>query len=381
MTKDEENKIINDLEERLARLTSVETEKQKIDPWAAEAAAERLAAYYRKNQRNDDVKRVILEVGKSYDKIMSNASASAMQASGWLDHLHKLYKNFNLKEEAEVILLRIRELGPKVTAELKPISHSFELPKEEMDAYIKEMTTGEIKQVLLKIATQYVPNKEEIKEQIFDLSKKSPLSFLFSQHIQDEKGRVVATVGSLENDLEGHVVIQISQSLSFSSIFLRTVFQEATNKKVLTKEGILKFIDDSPIISKDRMPIIDRGVEAYFQNDFLVCIHLLVPQIEEAVRNIVEFSGGTVLKPSKSGGYHLRTFEELLRDEVIKEVLGEDFADYFRILYTDQRGWNIRNSVCHGMMSPNMFNFHTADRVIHSLICLGFIHENKQSQI
>lgn len=95
LTDEEERKIISDLEERLARLTAKDTETQKINPWAAEAAAERLGIYYRKKQKGEDVKRVILEVGKAYEKIIGEASA--MQASGWLDHLHKLYLKFNPK--------------------------------------------------------------------------------------------------------------------------------------------------------------------------------------------------------------------------------------------------------------------------------------------
>lgn len=371
----EENQIINELEEKLARLTKNDSEGQKIDPWAAEAAAERLAVYYRKAQKNEDVNRVILEVGKAFDKIIGDASA--MQASGWLDYLHKLYLKFNLKGEAAKILLRIRELGPKVASELKPISHSFNLPKKEMDEYISAMTNGDIQEVLQRIAVQYIPIKEQVKEQIFDLSKKAPLTFLIGHQLKDEKGRVIATIGSLEDDLEGHIVRQVSQNLSFSSIFLRAIFQESINQKGLDKEQILKFIENSPIINADRFEIISRGIEAYFLNDFLVAIHLLVPQIEEAIRNIVEFAGGNVLKPSRGGGYHLRTFDEILRDDIIKEALGEDFADYFRILFTDQRGWNIRNNVCHGMASPNVFNYQTADRVIHALLCLGLIHETK----
>lgn len=375
LTEEEENKIIRELEQKLSRLTKQDTEGQKIDPWAAEAAAERLGIYYRKAQKNGEVRRVILEVGKAFDKIIGDASA--MQASGWLDHLHKLYTNFNLKEEASQILLRIRELGPKVASELKPISHSFDLPKKEMDQYISAMIEGDIQDVINRIAVRYIPIKEQVKEQIFDLSKKAPLTFLIGHQIQDEKGRVIATIGSLEDDLEGHIIRQVSQNLSFSSIFLRSIFQKSIDDKGLDKSQILEFLEDSPIIHKDRYEIIARGLEAYFAGDFLVTIHLLVPQIEEAIRNIIEVAGGNVLKPSRGGGYHLRTFDEILRDEIITEALGEDFSDYFRILFTDQRGWNIRNNVCHGMASPNMFNHQTSDRVIHALFCLGLIHEKK----
>ena len=235
LTEEEENNIIQELEQKLSRLTKQDTEGQKIDPWTAEAAAERLGIYYRKTQKNEEVSRVILEVGKAFDKIIGDASA--MQASGWLDHLHKLYTKFNLKEEAAQILLRIRELGPKVASELKPISHSFDLPKKEMDEYITAMTEGDIQTIIDRIAVRYIPIKEQVKEQIFDLSKKAPLTFLIGHQIQDEKGRVIATIGSLEDDLEGHIIRQVSQNLSFSSIFLRTIFQKSIDDKGLDRKS------------------------------------------------------------------------------------------------------------------------------------------------
>lgn len=373
LTPDEERAIIEELENKLNRLTASDSNEQKIDPWAAEAAAERLATYYRKKQKSEEVKRVLLKIGAALDKII--AGANPMQASSWLERLHKLYLNFNLHEEAEAVLLRIRELGPQVASELKPFSHSFELPRKEMDDYIAAMTEGDLKEVILRIANQYIPNKEKAKEQIFDLSKNSPFIFLITQQIQDDKGRVVATVGSLETDIEGHIVRRISENLAFSAMFLRLVMYELVNNKGLNKTHILAFIKKTPIINNDRFVIIERALDAYFQNDFLVFIHLIIPQIEEAIRNIVEYAGGNVLKPSRSGGYHLRTFDEILRDEIIKDSLGEDFADYFRILFTDQRGWNLRNNVCHGMAAPNKFNQQSADRILHSLICLGLIEK------
>lgn len=368
----EEQEIIKELEEKLTRLTTADTETQKIDPWAAEAAAERLAIYYRKKQKMEDVKRVILKIGNAFDKIIEDASA--MQASGWLNHLYKLYLQFNLNSEAEDLLLRIRELGPQVASELSPIAQTVEFPKDKVDEYINNMTDGNPDDIIIRIASKYIPIKEQVKEQVFNLSNQAPLVFLIPQQIQDEKGRVVATIGSLENDLEGHIIRQISQSLSFSSVFIRAVLNESITNKGLSKANILDFVVKTPILNPERIPIIERALDAYFENDYLVFIHLIIPQIEEAIRNIVEMAGGNVLKSSRGGGYHLKTFDEILRDEIIKESLGEDFADYFRILFTDQRGWNLRNSVCHGMANPDVFNQQTADRVLHSLLCLGLIN-------
>ncbi|HUU86351.1 MAG TPA: DUF4209 domain-containing protein [Candidatus Glassbacteria bacterium] len=376
LSKKEESDIVNELEAKLNRLTSTDLNGQKIDPWAAEVAAKRLAVFYRKNLKYEDVKRVILKVGDAFNRIINKASA--MQASAWLENLNKLYTEFSLKEEAEQILQKIRELEPKMVSELKSISHTVKIPNEKMEEYINAMTSGSIEEILRRISIRYIPNKEEAKKQIFDLSKKAPLSYLFVHKLQDERGRLIATVDSLENDLEGHIVLQVSQYLSFSSLFLRLVIEEVIKKFNLNKNDVLKFIERTPIIQRKRLEIIDKGLDAYFANNYLIAIHLIIPQIEEAIRNIVEFGGGNIYKPSRSGGFNLRTFDDILSDNLVKEALGEDFVNYLKILFTDPRGWNLRNKVCHGMLNPNMFNQETADRVLHSLLCLGLIQKKEK---
>jgi hypothetical protein len=94
------------------------------------------------------------------------------------------------------------------------------------------------------------------------------------------------------------------------------------------------------------------------------------------MRNLVELAGGNVLKDAKrGGGFQLKTFDEILRDSKLVQVVGEDFATYFRILFTDQRGWNLRNNVFHGLASPSAFNNQTGHRLLHSLLCLGLIRK------
>jgi hypothetical protein len=153
------------------------------------------------------------------------------------------------------------------------------------------------------------------------------------------------------------------------------ILNKLVKEKGLNEKDVLDFISSTPIIRKERLEIIQHGLKAYFANDMLTAIHVLIPQIEEAIRNLVEMSGGIVLKKNRGGGYQLRTFDDLLRDQIVIDVLTEDYADYFRILLTDQRGWNIRNNVCHGLVGPQLFNNQVGDRVLHALLCLGFINE------
>ena len=57
----------------------------------------------------------------------------------------------------------------------------------------------------------------------------------------------------------------------------------------------------------------------------------------------------------------------------IKEVLGEDIQLYLICLFTNQRGWNIRNDVCHGMSELDYFSFQVIERILHVLLILGTI--------
>ena len=375
LTEQEEHEIIQELEDKLERVSNANTSEQNPDPWAAEAAATRLATYYRQKQKDEDIKRVLLKVGDAYEQLFKNASNT--QVMGWLELLYRLYTKFSLRNEAENVLIKLRGIGPEAVGELKTISQSIQIPQEQIDEYVKQMTAGNIHEVLTRIAIGYIPIKEQAKEQLLELSKQAPLNYLLNQHIQDEKGRVIATVGPLKDDLEGHVIRQLSDSLYFSVYFLRQVISESIQKFSLGADEVTRFIEVNPTVDPSRLEIINKGLNAYFSNDFLVAIHLLIPQIEDAMRNLVEFAGGNVLKPSRGGGFHLRTFDEILRDDITYNSLGEDFISYFRLLFTDQRGWNLRNRVCHGTSNPDLFNEQTADRVLHAIICLGLIQDKK----
>ncbi len=367
----EEDSIIWDLEERLLRLTTKQAWIDNIDPWAAEAAARRLAKYYKRLGKREDVKRVILQIQFSYEAIIDEVSA--MQAVCWLESLHELLKTFELQTEAEAILIKIREVWKKISDELNPISISHEIPKAEMEEYIQGMTFWSGRDILNRIASQYIPKKEEAKEQILDSSKTTVFMNILSQQIVDEKWRTVAIIGPFDSDPDGHIIRHISQSLSFSAIFLNQVFENAKSKKLIEEKDVMDLIISCPIIDSDRLEIIQQWVHAYFENNYLVFIHLIIPQIEEALRNMLELSGWNIYKTWRNWWYNLITFDKILSEEIIRKSLSEDFLIYFRILFTDIRGWNLRNNVMHWISSSSSFNSHTADRVMHALICLWLI--------
>ena len=205
-----ENKIIQNLEDRLERLSDI-NDKDHLDPWAAEMAALNLATYYRSRNQNEDVRRVVLKLGVAFEA--SSEDAAPLQNSAWLQHLHAIYLDFGLSEEAKELGIKIKDIGPKVKDEMHTFSYEFKITDQEMDNFINAIIVDDLETTLARIAKQFIPSKDYVENQLKDLSQAAPISFLFTQQVQDYQGRPIATIGPLEHDLIGNIVSQTSKNM------------------------------------------------------------------------------------------------------------------------------------------------------------------------
>lgn len=364
----QKKKLIEDLESRLERVS------KDYSPWICESAGIPLATYYRSKGMDADVSRVIDVVGRCFEDACEGLAA--MQASSWLQHVHDIYISFNMKGGAERVSRKTSEVGPEVVESMQEFSHSMEIPREELDAYLDSMTSGGLETTLNRIAIHFIPKKDQVEQQVLELAKNHPLTYLFTKTLQDHKGRPVATIGGIEEDLEGNVIHQLSQNMNIDSFFLRHSFNKASEVYGMSSDELTSFILRSPIFEESKKDIVQKGVKAYLDEDYMSAIHVLVPQAEAAIRTLVELMGGATLRKNRQGGLQLRTFDDLLRDESVENCFGADTSFYFRMLLTDQRGWNMRNDVCHGISPAGAFNYSTADRAMHVMLCLSQVRES-----
>lgn len=365
-------KIIDDLENRLERLSPERGDSQG-DPFSAEAAAMRLVSFYKAKSDIEDVKRVL----KKYSQAFVSASkyASPMVAASWLEKVHAILDANGLREEADTIAVLIKEAGEKSKQEMHSFSYTMKLPKEEVEQYVASMTDGTAKETLDRIAMQFLPRKDKLEQQVKDLAQKAPLIGLISIFIQDEGGRTVATVGSVEDDLEGRVIHQLSQNLDFEGHFLYWVLDRAVFRHKLGTPEFMDHLYLSLSYDPERRTLIERGIKAHIQGDYVASCCILVPELEAALRRLLHLAGGSIYRPNRSGGIRERTLEEIMRDPIIEKMLGGDVITYFRALLTDQRGWNVRNNVCHGLLNPNSFSLVVSNRLIHCLLLLSLIRK------
>lgn len=363
----EEDKIIQDLELRLSNVMMTDTR-------ATELVVERLAAFYTKKKKFEDVQRTLNCLRSSFENDMRNLPA--IQKANYIERLIKIYRQINLHKEVQQGLVWLREVSKETDSEMKSLTSSINIPKDKLDKEIDKILQGDCESVFSRIIEYNIPRIEQTKNEINRMAKDFPMSYLMPKGLMDKEGRKVATIGSLEEDPDGHIICQFSQSITIGAFLLHFLFEEAKKREILTTYEVMKFLKKSCIIEDDRYLIIEKGIEAYFNRDYLTYIHLLIPQFEQAIRKLIEINGGNVLI-IKDDGYNLITFDKVLKDTTLIDAVGEDIALYYRVLFTDKRGWNLRNNVAHGIHEASGFNKQTSDRLMHAILSLGMIRLNK----
>ncbi|MEI6092634.1 MAG: DUF4209 domain-containing protein [bacterium] len=374
------NKIISGLENRLARLVS-QTPK---DPWAIEHAAFRLAEHYRRMNKNDETVRVLSYYREAFEDL--SEKADSLVSSAWLEGVHKALLKFGMHSEADEVLTKLQQVSKKIHSELKSISVSREIKKEDMDAYIASLLSGSYQEALIRIIINFIPKYDSIVEQIKDLSKTAPMTFMISKKIIDDKGVPCATIRSVEDDLEGNVCHQMSQNMSFASGLFGLVFKEFCSHFSVDANKLIDFLYESPVFDIDRKSFVTKGIEAHFNGDYFVSISLLIPQLEHVVRCFIESCGGNIYKVRSvsKDRYSSRYFtplnlDDLLRDKCFLEIYKKDIQQYLRVVFTDPRGWNLRNDVCHGDFASGKVDSAVSLRVVHALLCLALARQTKDT--
>lgn len=368
-SKDDENYLLEKLTSYYFKLVN----KKDLDPQKLDKLAISLADYYRKNNDPNSVKKIILNLGESFQKYDKNLDI--FQKTYRLEFIVEIYRNYGFISESNEILAKLEKLSSKTPQEMTKFEHKMEISEKEKDEFINFFTSGNSKEILYKISFRFIPKKDEVMDRINKISKEEPLSYFFKKELINNEGIVMAKIGSLKEDFEGNVIQEISNSLNYQKIFIRLVFDEIRNKNLVKKEDIIDFILKSPIFNKENIKIIDVGLDSYFKGDLISAINNIVPQIEKLIRNLFKMNGKSTLKVNDYEGFHYKGLGELLREDIFSEIFGEDAHKYFIVLLVDSRGWNIRNRVSHGLLHENLFNYDIADRLVHVLLILGCLRE------
>ncbi len=369
LTPDREQKLIDGLEAELQRICRSENPVGIV----AKEPALRLAHHYEKRGQHEDVKRVIRAYGEALAKFA--AKAEGLVAMHWYQEAYGIFLRFGLKEDAESLQIAGKKKGEEAKRQMVRQSHSFEIPDEEMEAFLEEMTAGDLEATLTRIAVNFCPQLEEIRKQLNDTQKQAKLLSMIPLEKLGEN-QVIARAGSIEADPEGRLMFHMADNLKWSAVFLGTALDRTRERYEFSSRTVLPILFQCPLFDPTRTLLLEQAIDAYVANDHVKTIHVLAPQIEHCLRRLLAFLGKPTNKHRRSdlGVMIEKSLNDILEAEpAIQDCLGDDATFYLRVLLCDPRGFNVRNDLAHGLMPAENFNRFLSDRLMHVLFLLNLL--------
>jgi hypothetical protein len=345
----------------------------KFDHATAEIIADLLATHFRRSNNKADDERVIRAAGLATE--FAASQASALFAMTWLQTLLERYRSFGMNADADRVQVEARRRGMDSGEEMKKRAHTFTIPENMIAGYRKWLIEPqEPRDLLLRWACNNAPSVKGARETLEQSLTATPLLARIGVTAINA-GQFVSKAGSVEDDLEGRVAGHLRQLIEMRFNLFVGGWQHIQENRTLSAEDILGVISVSPVFSEGGLELIGEGLTRFFADDHLGATHILLPQVECALRNLLGLLGRPTNKAvrGESGVMQERNMNEALGDPAVQSVLPEDFQRHLQIVFASRLGFNLRNVVAHGLLPASQFSMLTSLMALQGLLLMSLI--------
>lgn len=302
--------------------------------------------------------------------LVDEASAAAAEASYLVAsaHLERAIQGLRrvpgTRERVAELSQTLLEYQKESVKEMKPISVEIET-RELTEAAVEQVSGLDWPDAFRALArVSVIPDYKSEEDSAERLVKDHPLQHLFSTTRIDAEGRAVArSPGGGLDDEEGRraaVRAAMFQNAAFRHSLVGHAVVEPARQAIrsaheVTAESVVDLLADSPFVPDDRRVAFSRGIAAGFDADYLLASHLLVPQLENAVRRVLMLNGVQVTSLDNRGIQRERDLNYLLYQDSTKEVFTAGVVFDLQALLVDPLGANLRNRLAHGLLPDLAF--------------------------
>lgn len=364
LTPDEKKGLVAGLEVLLTRFIATDT----LDPHGAERVASHLLPFYSLGEDFDNVKRVALAASEAFETI--SATGSRMQAMAWLQTAAEFARRAGDAERVK--RLRVdREAAIRDSAsEMKSFTYEQKITNSEIGDFLNVVIDDRSwQQSLFNIAARFITPKQELRRRAEEGAISSPLLSTVTTSVVAED-HVAARVGG-DDDVDGPLFRYADFARQSNRLFLSRSLDAAVERHKLSPGEIAAFVQRTELFSY--FPLVVSGIKAWMDGDYVKSLFVLVPQVEDAFRNLARGLGESVTKEKRGqkGWEVSANLGDLLSMEKVAEEVGEDIHFWIRAIFADARGMNLRNLVAHGLVGREAATYYNCELVIHSMLILG----------
>ena len=319
-----------------------------------------------KGEKEEDAKNINLKIGKTYVRQAEEAaSIGGTHYISAVEFLSKAIEVFrrNQADPKFISKLRLQLKGyqEKILDSMQERRQKFDI-SEEVEKSKKLVEKDD----LFDAIKQFVfccplVNVENLREKLIQQAKKHPLQHFIKHVVFDEAGRTVEVRRNIfsqkggidEKGLEAHMYSHYTRCNlpARTNAYIEPARIQIRNDHHPTIQDLSFLVLNNPFIPPGHEQIFLRGIHAGFHNDFISASHLLVPQIENSIRYVLEGNGVDVSNIFSDGTQNLKVLGALLAIEKTKKIFGESLHFELRGLLIENSGHAFRHRIAHGFVS------------------------------
>jgi hypothetical protein len=356
-----------------------------IDPAEIAAQAEGLAALAPGREYRLAVKQVWLLAAEAHERagnadanraatiqaiektlgMKDDVPASAAKAH-WVKAAIREYRGLGgCQDRIEALKTLMRELQDASLDEFQTVRTRLDGLKEMREATEEMFSACSLSDGLRAILRFIEPqDPEEQKAEALRLANSSPLSNLFATSHADDQGRVVAQGPALAGNepseawFKEHCIRHAEPRRHYVVRGkLEPVRQILQERFSIQERHVLAIVAHSDFVPAGHQPIYALGLARLWQGDYITAASLLIPQLENSLRYVLQLVGRDSSKMEEDGIQGDRPLNVLLSycREDLEDVFGADLIWEIDALFNFRPGPALRHEFAHGKLHARAF--------------------------
>lgn len=371
LTADEQRVTLDDLQRELAT-RSDSTNPTTFDPHRATDTADRLRRWSDQQGNADTGKVAVAKAAAAFESAATQADG--LLAMAWLEPLIARYRSVGDMAGANRVEAEIRRRSADAQAEMRHASVPLELEKQDVDAWAARVAGDTLTDALRHISAAGLIRYDSTAQRAREVLKDAPLVATIPMTLIGPNGFTTATIGGIDDDEEGRAFNYAAQEMQVTTYLLAQAFAAIRAKHEPTAAQICEHIYNCPYFDPVFRPIVERGVEAWLKRDPMSAIHLLIPRIEAALREVCAAIGGTITTyDENTRGFRFIGMGAILRGTAFVTAVPRDIRFHLETVFVDARALNMRNHVAHGLIHPEALNMGNCNWVMHALLTVALL--------
>lgn len=277
----------------------------------------------------------------------------------------KAHRNtLQIDKKLDTIQEKITQTGLLITDELQLIS-TKEIDISDLQEHCANHVKGKQTafESLLYFSGVSSCNFESIWKSTEKNINNSPISSLFGATSVSLDGRKISSIPPLALDGKNRDEVILKNAIKNFGIHIHLAVKgcilpalnQIQEEHIFPKDFLVDLCKLSDIVPEKREIIVANALYQGFEGDFRSAIHLLAPQVENMIRQLLK-RNRLVTTHTKNSIEEENGLSSLVSIVGAREILGDDLWFELQAVFTDSLSANLRNEVGHGLLDDDTSN-------------------------